>query len=57
MFGGTFQREPFGKDAVIGFETTATSFYQVAFIILQFRHGWIIFGFPWGKDGHAFLRA
>ena len=57
MFGGTFQWEPLGKDAVVGFKTSATTLNEVAFINLQFRHGWIIFGFSWGKDGYAFLRA
>lgn len=57
MFGGTFQREPFGKDAVVGFKTSATTLNEVAFINLQFRHGWIIFGFFWGKDGYTFLQA
>lgn len=57
MLGGTFQWKPFGKDAVVGFKTSATTFNEVAFIVLQFRHGWIIFGFFWGKDGYAFLLA
>lgn len=57
MFGGTFKRKPLAKDAIVGFETPATTFNQVAFINLKFRHGWIIFGFSGGKDGYAFLRA
>ena len=57
MFGGTLQWEPLGKDAVVGFKTSATTFNEVAFINLQFRHGWIIFGFSWGKDGYTFLQA
>ena len=57
MFGGTFQWEPFRKDAVVGFKTSTTTFNEVAFINLKFRHGLIIFGFSWGKDGYAFLRA
>lgn len=57
MFGGTLQWKPFGKDAVVGFKTSATTLNEVAFINLQFRHGWIIFGFSCGKDGYAFLRA
>ena len=55
MFGGTLQRKPFGKDAVVGFKTSATTFYEVAFINLIFRHGLIISGPSRGKDGYTLL--
>ena len=57
MFGGTLQRKPFGKDAVVGFKTLATAYYHVAFIHLKSRHGLIIFGFSWGKECCAYLQA
>lgn len=34
MFGGTLQRKPFGKDAVVGFKTLTTTFNEVPFINL-----------------------
>lgn len=34
MFGGTLQWKPFGKDVVVGFKTSATTFNEVAFINL-----------------------
>ena len=34
MFGGTLKWKPLAKDAVVGFETSSTSFYEVAFINL-----------------------
>ena len=57
MFRGTLQWEPLGKDAVVGFKTLATTFNEVAFINLKFRHGRIIFGFSRGKDCYTFIQA
>lgn len=34
MFGGTFKWKPLAKDAIVGFITTATAFYEVTFINL-----------------------
>lgn len=39
MLGCTLKRKPLAKDAIVGFETSATLLNQVAFINLQFRHG------------------
>ena len=57
MFGGTLKWKPLAKYAIVGFKTTATSLYHVAFIHLKSRHGWIVFAFSWEKDGQTFLQA
>lgn len=57
MFGGTLKWKPLAKDAIVGFKTSATTFNEVAFINLKFRHELIVFAFVETKDGYTYLLA